>query len=49
MSVEVRITSVLQRVVGAKAVRSEGRTVGEVLAQMSSRLLGFLDEGFVDA
>ena len=44
MSVEVRITSVLQRVVGAKAVRSEGRTVGEVLAQMSSRYPGFMEQ-----
>jgi molybdopterin synthase sulfur carrier subunit len=41
VSVEVRVTSVLQRVVGAKSVRGEGRTVGQLLEDMDRRYPGF--------
>ena len=44
MSVEVRVTSVLQRVVGAKSVESEGRTVGEVLEEINARYPGFREQ-----
>ena len=44
MSVEVRVTSVLQRVVGSKAVKSEGRTVGEVLEGVNARYPGFREQ-----
>ena len=52
MSVEVRVTSVLQRVVGAKTVETEGGTIAEVLAHLSHseghcyrvRVDRFLDE-----
>ena len=41
MSVEVRVTSVLQKVVGAKAVQTSGGTVGEVLEQVNTLHPGF--------
>ena len=44
MSVEVKVTSVLQRVVGAKSVQSEGKTVGEVLEGVNSRYPGFKEQ-----
>ena len=44
MSVEVRVTSVLQRVVGSKAVKGEGRTVGEVLEGVNARYPGFREQ-----
>lgn len=44
MSVEVKLTSVLQRVVGAKSVQGEGKTVGELLENMNGRYPGFKDQ-----
>ena len=44
MSIEVKVTSVLQRVVGAKSVQSEGKTVGEVLAQINAQYPGFKEQ-----
>ena len=44
MSVEVRMTSVLQRVVGAKSVEAEGSTVAEVLEQINARYPGFREQ-----
>ncbi len=44
MSVEVRVTSVLQRVVGAKSVQSEGSTIGEVLDQVNAQHPGFREQ-----
>ncbi len=44
MSVEVKVTSVLQRVVGAKSVQGEGSTVGEVLAGVNTRYPGFKEQ-----
>ena len=41
MSIEVKVTSVLQRVVGAKSVQSDGATVGELLKDMDARYPGF--------
>jgi MoaD family protein len=41
VSVEVRVTSVLQRVVGAKSVQGEGGTVGQLLEDMDRRYPGF--------
>jgi MoaD family protein len=35
---------VLQRVVGAKSVQSEGKTVGEVLAQVNAQYPGFKEQ-----
>ena len=44
MTVEVKVTSVLQRVVGAKSVESEGKTVGELLEHMNQRYPGFKEQ-----
>ena len=44
MSVEVRVTSVLQRVVGAKTVETEGGTIAEVLAQVNAKHPGFKEQ-----
>ncbi len=41
MSVEVRVTSSLQNLVGAKIVQGEGSTVGELLKDLDSRYPGF--------
>ena len=44
MSIEVKVTSVLQRVIGAKTVQSEGRTVSELLDDMNARYPGFKEQ-----
>ena len=44
MSVEVKVTSVLQRVVGAKSVQSDGNTVGEVLDWINAQYPGFREQ-----
>lgn len=44
MSVEVKVTSVLQRVVGSKSVQSEGNTVGELLENINNRYPGFREQ-----
>ncbi len=44
MPVEVRVTSVLQRVVGAKAVQTEGSTVAEVLEKLNADYPGFREQ-----
>jgi len=44
VSVEVRVTSVLQRVVGAKTVQAEAGTVAEVLAQVNAKHPGFKEQ-----
>ena len=41
MAVEVHLTSVLQSLVGAKSVVSEGATVGELLANLDAAYPGF--------
>jgi MoaD family protein len=41
MAVEVKVTSTLQQLVGAKSVRGEGGTVGELLADLDARYPGF--------
>ncbi len=41
MSIEVRVTSVLQIVLGAKSVQSDGGTVGELLEDVNARFPGF--------
>lgn len=41
MSVEVKVTSVLQRVIGAKSVEGDGKTVGELLEDLDKRYPGF--------
>ena len=44
MSIEVKVTSVLQRVVGAKSVQSDGNTIGEILEQVNSQHPGFKEQ-----
>ncbi len=44
MSVEVRLTAVLQRVVGAKSVQTEGNTVAEVLERVNNQYPGFKEQ-----
>jgi len=44
VSVEVRVTSVLQRVVGAKTVQADAGTVAEVLAQVNAKHPGFKEQ-----
>jgi MoaD family protein len=41
MAVDVKVTSVLQKVTGAKLVQGEGGTVGELLADLDGRYPGF--------
>lgn len=44
MSVEVRVTSVLQRVLGSKSVEAEGSTIAEVLEGINERFPGFREQ-----
>jgi len=44
MAVEVRLTSLLERLVGAKSVTSEGATVGELLANLDAAHPGFKEQ-----
>ena len=44
MSVEVRVTSVLQKVIGGKSVQAEGKTIGEVLEGVNERFPGFREQ-----
>ena len=44
MTVEVRVTSILERVVGGKSVKGEGATVGELLANLNAAHPGFMDQ-----
>jgi len=44
VSVEVRVTSVLQKVLGAKSVQAEGATIGEVLEGVNERFPGFREQ-----
>jgi MoaD family protein len=44
VAVEVRVTSVLQRVVGGKSVQSDGRTIGEVLERVNAQYPGFKEQ-----
>jgi len=44
VAIEVRVTSVLQRVVGAKSVQSEGNTIAEVLEQINAQHPGFREQ-----
>jgi sulfur-carrier protein len=44
VSIEVKVTSVLQRVVGAKSVQSDGQTVAELLDDMNARYPGFKEQ-----
>jgi MoaD family protein len=44
VSVEIKITSVLQRVVGAKSVQGEGQTVAALLADLDARYPGFMSQ-----
>jgi molybdopterin synthase sulfur carrier subunit len=45
MSVEVRVTTVLQRVTGgAKSVKAEGETVGQLLGDLNRSYPGFLGQ-----
>lgn len=45
MSVEVRVTTVLQKVTGgAKSVQADGTTVGEVLYDLNQAYPGFLGQ-----
>ena len=41
MAVEVRVTSVLQRLVGGRSVQGKGATVGELLANLEAAYPGF--------
>ncbi len=41
MSVEVKVTSVLQRVIGGKSVQGEGGTVAELLDDIERKHPGF--------
>lgn len=41
MSVEVRVTSTLRTLVGAKSVNGDGATVGALLADLDARYPGF--------
>ena len=44
MAVEVKVTSVLQKVTGAKVVQGEGGTVSELIANLDGRYPGFRDQ-----
>ena len=44
MAVEVRVTSVLQRVIGSKSVAAEGKTIAEVLERINTQYPGFREQ-----
>lgn len=44
MAIEVKVTSVLQRVVGGKSVQSEGNTIAELLEQINAQHPGFREQ-----
>lgn len=44
MAIEVKVTSVLQKITGAKVVRGEGATVAELLADLDGRYPGFRNQ-----
>jgi sulfur-carrier protein len=44
VAVEVKVTSVLQRVVGARSVQSEGNTIAEVLRRVDEQYPGFKEQ-----
>jgi MoaD family protein len=44
MAVEVKVTSVLQKLTGAKVVQGAGSTVGELIADLDGRYPGFRDQ-----
>lgn len=44
MTVEVRVTSVLQRVLGSKSVQAEGSTIGEILEGVNAAYPGFREQ-----
>ena len=41
MAVDVRVTSTLRALVGGKSVQANGKTVGELLADIDGRFPGF--------
>jgi sulfur-carrier protein len=41
MAVEVKVTSVLQKITGAKVVQGQGGTVGELLLDLDGKYPGF--------
>lgn len=41
MAVEVKVTSVLQKVTGAKVVQGDGGTVGEIISDLDGKYPGF--------
>ena len=41
MAVEVKVTSVLQKLTGAKVVEGQGGTIGEVLTDLDGKYPGF--------
>jgi sulfur-carrier protein len=44
VTVEVRVTSVLQRVIGQKSVETEGGTIAEVLERINNQYPGFREQ-----
>lgn len=44
MSVEVRLTSMLERLVGAKSVQGDGSTVAELLANLEASYPGSMSQ-----
>jgi len=44
MAVEVKVTSVLQKITGAKVVRGEGGTVAELLSNLDTQYPGFKNQ-----
>jgi MoaD family protein len=44
MAVEVKVTSVLQRLTGAKVVHGDGGTVGELLSDLDTKYPGFKNQ-----
>ncbi len=44
MAIEVNVTSMLRRLVGAKAVEGEGDTVGALLVDLDAKYPGFRDQ-----
>lgn len=44
MTIQVNVTSVLQTLVGAKAVQGEGETVGALLADLNTKFPGFKEQ-----
>ncbi len=44
MSIEIKVSSILEKVTGARSLQSEGKTFGELLNDVNARYPGFREQ-----